>query len=291
MVVGLCAGFGASLAAEFAGLAAYKFAAARQDLYAGGDPAAVPALVQEFAGAPVAPLFLIGGGQICHADGGRIEPHELAAMTGTVVQTAAAAGLTTYAIEIGNEPDIACAGYSEHPADFAEAIRQSLEAARAHGFLGPCITGGIANLNSRGFRYLADLLRAPSCPLAEITIGFHRYPEAGRGPFAPHDRYRSREDEWAAFAKIVGARPVACTEFGYHTAPSDPFTLSNAEVADAVLWDLDFYEPRGVQLAILYQLNDGPTPTWIDRYGVRALDGVWKPVAEAVRDRTPAAAH
>lgn len=284
MLVGLQAGFGSSLAAEFAGIASYGFALVRQDLYAQHDPAIVPQLIAEWVGAPVTPLFLVGGGSIAYPDGSRIEPHELAAMTASVIEDATVAGLTDYALEIGNEPDIACEGYSEHPDEFAEAIRQCLEAAETNGFQGPFITGGIANLNNRGFRYLHALLRAPSMPLSDVVIGFHRYPEAGRAMLAPHDQFLSRTDEWHALQAIVGARPVACTEFGYHTAAATPLTLSNDDVADAVLWDLNFFEERAALCAIVYQLNDGPTDTWIDRYGVRALDGTWKVVAERIRD-------
>lgn len=284
MLVGLQAGFGSSLAAEFAGIASYGFALVRQDLYAQHDDAIAQQLIVECVGAPITPLFLIGGGSIAYPDGSRIEPHELAAMTTTVVQTAQAAGLTDYALEIGNEPDIACAGYANHPPDFAEAIRQCLDAAVTSGFHGPFISGGIANLNNRGLRYLHALLHAQAMPFTDVVIGFHRYPEAGRAMLAPHDQFRSRDEEWHALRSIVGTRPVACTEFGYHTAPSKPLTLSDDDVADAVLWDLNFYEERSVLYAVVYQLNDGPTDTWIDRYGVRALDGTWKVVAERIRD-------
>ena len=116
-----------------------------------------------------------------------------------------------------------------------------------------------------------------------VTIGFHRYPEAGCGALAPHDRFRSRDDEWAAFQQLVGTRPTACTEFGYHTAAAHPQTLTDQNVAESVLWDLRFYDARQVGLACVYQLNDGPTGTWMDRYGVRAQDGTWKPVAHAIQ--------
>jgi hypothetical protein len=228
-------------------------------------------------------LFLIGGGSIAHPNGNRIEPHELAALVGTVVDAAASVGLVDYGLEIGNEPDIACDGYAKRPEDFAEAIRQCLEAARAHSYPGALITGGIANLNNRGFDYLRRMLAAPSMPLDGVWIGFHRYPEAGRGPLAPHDRFRSRQDEWDTFLALVGSREVACTEFGYHTAPSRPVTLTDETQADSVMWDLQYYTERSVRLALVYQLNDGPDDTWINRYGVRRTDGTWKPVADRIR--------
>jgi hypothetical protein len=281
--IGLNAGFGDPLAGEFAGIATHGFSVVRQDVYAHQSSEDAAACVREFAGMPVTALFLIGGGKISHPNGNRLEPHELAPLVGLVVDTAAAAGVTGYAIEIGNEPDIACPGYADHPEDFAEAIRQCLEAARAHQCPGPLITGGIANLNDRGLRYLSRMLKAPSMPADGVTIGFHRYPEAGHGPLAPHDHFQSRDDEWAAFQQLVGTRPTACTEFGYHTAASHPQTLTDQNVAESVLWDLRFYDARQVGLACIYQLNDGPTDTWINRYGVRAQDGTWKPVAHAIQ--------
>jgi len=278
IAVGLQAGFGTSMRADLAAIASYGFTVVRQDLFA-VDPASVPALVAECVGAPVVPLFLIGGGQIAQPDGSaRLEPEELAAMTMTVVHAARAAGLSTYALEIGNEPDLAHPDYAERPVDFAEAVRACTVAARDAGFAGTVISGGIANLNTRGFRYLARMIASGLLP-ADVTIGFHRYPEAGRGPLAPHQWFTSRDDEWQTLRRIVAGRPVTCTEFGYHTAD----VLDDQGVARSVLWDLAFYDARGVDLAVVYQLNDGPGSTWMDRYGMRRVDGTWKPVADAIR--------
>jgi hypothetical protein len=280
MHVGLNAGFGDALAGEFPGLASHGFAVARQDLFAHDDPSRVAALVAEFVGAPVRPLFLIGGGHMQHADGTRVTPAELAAWTRQVVETADDVGLLDYLIEIGNEPDIADRGYSHRPGDFADAVRQCHLVARSLGWHGPIVSGGVANLNRRGLAYLATVV--PRLP-DDVIVGFHRYPPAGRGPLAPHDQFRSREDEWRALLDVVEGRAVACTEFGYHTATEpDGHTRTDAEVAESVLWDLAFYDERAVPVACVYQLNDGPTDTWIDRFGVRAFDGTWKPVADAV---------
>jgi hypothetical protein len=281
MEVGLNAGFGEPLAHELPTLAQYGFVRIRQDLYA-ANPATVPALVQEFVGAPVLPLFLIGGGHIEHADHSeRLEPHELAAMTAQVVDVATGVGLGDYQIEIGNEPDIAHPGYAEHPEDFAEAMRQSAAAARAHGFTGPVLSGGVSNLNTRGLRYLARMLRVPTFP-ADVVVGFHRYPEAGRGALAPHRGFSSREDEWGALTGLTVGFALACTEFGYSTAHGE---RTDELVTTSVLWDLDFYTARGVTMALVYQLNDGPGEDTDEKYGMRTFDGVWKPVAEQIRER------
>jgi hypothetical protein len=173
--VGLQAGFGSPLAAEFVGMASYGFRVVRQDLFA-VDPQSVPALIAEFVGAPCRPLFLVGGGHIQVPDGSRrLEPTELAAMTTTVVQQAEAVGLVDYALEVGNEPDIAHPGYADHPEEFAEAVRTCRDAARAAGFAGMVVSGGIANLNDRGFRYLSRMIGSGKIP-NDVAVGFHRYP-------------------------------------------------------------------------------------------------------------------
>lgn len=285
MRVGLNAGFGHPLAGEFAGMADHGFAVIRQDVFAQADLDVVAALVREFAGAPCRALFLIGGGHMTFPDGSPLTADALAAITFAVVTTATAVGLTDYALEIGNEPDIACPFYADDPAAFAAAVFACYGVASGAGFRGPVITGGIANLNNRGLRYLRRLLEDLPWPDDDqLVVGMHRYPEAGRGPWAPHDQFESRADEWRALRAIIGTRPVACTEFGYHTAPDqDPITLTDGDVAAAVLWDLDFYARAGACLACVYQLNDGPTDQAIDRYGVRYLDGAWKPVADGVK--------
>ena len=94
MLAGLQAGFGASVAADLAGIAAHGFGLIRQDLFA--ETQDIEPLVQEFVGAPCLPLFLIGGGAITDVEAGnRLEPFELASMASEVVHTADLAGITT----------------------------------------------------------------------------------------------------------------------------------------------------------------------------------------------------
>lgn len=277
MRAGLQAGFGESLAADLAGIAEHGFQLIRQDLYAKTD--AIDPLVAEFDKTPLIPLFLIGGGRIAQREmpEKRLEPYELAEMTDLVVAVAREYGVHDYALEIGNEPDLSL--YERDPEDFAEAVRACHFAAREAGFEGPVLSGGISNLNTRGLKYLARMMASGRLPADDLVIGFHRYPESGRGPLAPHQWFSSREDEWQTLLRISGARPTACTELGYHTQD----ILSDEGVARSVIWDLNFYEARGCLTAVVYQLNDGPSSSYLDHYGVRYLDGRWKPVAEAVK--------
>lgn len=81
MLIGLNAGFGEPISSEFGNLAPLGIAVVRQDVRAHFDDGHVRALVQEFAGAPVTPLFLLAGGHIDTPDHlSRIEPHEIAAL-------------------------------------------------------------------------------------------------------------------------------------------------------------------------------------------------------------------
>jgi hypothetical protein len=234
-------------------------------------------------------LFLLAGGKMEHDDGaGRIEPHELAARATRLVAAANACALVSYAVEVGNEPDIANDDYASRPQDFAEAVRQSHEALRAAGFDGPVITGGISNLNERGLDYLKRTLAVGTVP-ADVIVGFHRYPEKARGALAPHDGFTSRDDEWNALMAISGARALACTEFGYHTAPERIVgfitkTRTDRQVAASVMWDIRFYTERAVTVAAVFQLNDGPDPNKMEhRYGIRRMNGELKPVALAIQ--------
>jgi hypothetical protein len=71
--------------------------------------------------------------------------------------------------------------------------------------------GAVSNLNARGFRFLQQMpwKRYPST----ICCSIHRYPD-GDSPLNPHIGWTSRADEVATLKHIVGARPLACTEFG-----------------------------------------------------------------------------
>jgi hypothetical protein len=290
MDLGINAGFGDPLVGEFPFFERLGVDVVRQDLFAHGEGAPVEALVAEFSNQPTKALFMLAGGKIQVPDGSnRIEPHVLAARARRVVEAAQAVGLQGYLLEVGNEPDIAHDGYASRPQDFAEAIRQVHAMVRSLGFEGDIITGGVSNLNQRGLEYLQSMLSTTVVP-RDVVLGFHRYPEAGRGAVTPHKGFASRDDEFKALERIRGDRRVACTEFGYHTAEDrvgmfERRRRSDAEVVDSVRFDLDFFAPRGVLLAALYQLRDGDRDVPEERYGIRRADGTLKPVADALLAR------
>jgi hypothetical protein len=224
-------------------------------------------------------------------DGNRVEPNEMADLGVAAVNAAAVVGLERFALEIGNEPDIANDGYGKRPQDFAAAISQTRDRVRAAGFTGSIVTGGIANLNTRGLDYLRGVLQPHDFPFPDdVVIGFHRYPETGAYHETPHAGFASRDAEMDALKQITGARPVACTEFGYHTAPEKKLFFETTrrtddKVADSVMFDFDFFNRRQCEMAVLFQLNDGPTDTSEGRYGIRTSTGAPKIVADRIEEQ------
>ena len=288
MLVGLNAGFGETLAADFPFITSTGLSVVRQEFGIEIDDAALGQLIGEFVGRPIRLLALLGGGKNQATTGGRIEPHEFAALGTRVATAAAAAGLTDHLIEVGNEPDIGHVSHATRPMDFAEAVRQTHAAVRAAGFAGPVVSGGVSNLSPERLDYLQQTVIA-GLP-ADVVVGFHRYPH-GLGPDVPHPGFASRDAEWARLQSIAGGRTVACTEFGHHTAQRKYLfwgfiplkkRLSDDKVAEHVVYDLNYFRDRGCLLSAVYQLNDGLTDTAIDRYGIRRADHTPKPAATAI---------
>lgn len=289
MLFGINAGFGEPIAFEFPALASLGFQVVRQDLRTHVTDPQLRALVHEFAGAPLRPLFLLAGGHIDTPAGARAEPHEIADLGRRVVAMAAEAGLAEYWLEVGNEPDLAHIDYRTRPADFAIAVEQTFDAVRAAGFTGPVVSGGICNLSRASLTYLERMLNQGLPP--EVILGFHRYPR-GLTPANPQDGFSSRDAEWQELQRLANGRGVACTEVGHHTAPRKhriwgfiPWRtrVSDAQVAEHVAFDLQYFKARGCLLTAVYQLNDGPDDeSHLDRYGIRRQDGTLKPVAAAI---------
>ena len=107
----------------------------------------------------------------------------------------------------------------------------------------------------------------------------------------PHPGFRDRDDEWRRLLEIAGARRVACTEFGHHTARRRHTRLvwlrrsrsvPESDVASHIVNDYRYFLERAAVLAAVYQINDGPTNRPIDRYGIRRADGAPKPAVAAI---------
>jgi hypothetical protein len=173
-------------------------------------------------------------------------------------------------IELGNEPDLAHFGWTVE--SYRAAAAECVPLALAHQRR--LYLGAVSNLNARGFDFLRQLPWADYPP--EICCSVHRYPE-GDSPHTPHTGWPSRDAEVDTLKEIVGARPLAVTEVGYH---DDQWT--EAEVADNMAWERQFFAAHGFEICSAYQINDGPPDGGPEaHYGFRRLDGHWKPVAFA----------
>lgn len=287
MLVGLNAGFGRTLAADWPFITSTGFTVVRQEFRLDVDNATLDRLTAEFVGRPMRLLALIGGGKNQTAGGGRIEPHQFAALGARVVKSATDVGLRDVLIEVGNEPDIGHPDYANRPRDFAVAVAQTHAAVRQAGHTGIVISGGISNLSRERLDYLERVVSDLS---PDIVVGFHRYPH-GLGAEQPHPGFADRDAEWDRLKQITGRRQVACTEFGHHTAPRRHGRLgvvrrrrrvSDEAVADHIVYDLSYFRERGCLASAVYQLNDGPTDRPIDRYGIRRADGTPKPAVAAI---------
>lgn len=184
-------------------------------------------------------------------------------------------------VELLNEPDL----NGPEPPQYFNLVKEFAPiCAAAELFLW---AGSISNLNDRGFTYLrkAHVREWPD----DVNISIHRYPN-GNSPLTPHDGFESRYDEIATLKTLIGDRRWICSEYGYHTANRATKwwqkllgierRWTDAQVKEFVAWEWDFWEKAGAVMAVLYQLNDGPSEATLDCYGIRYLEGGWKPVAD-----------
>lgn len=177
-------------------------------------------------------------------------------------------------IEVGNEPDIARFGWTK--ATYREVADRCVAAALDHGRR--LYVGVVSNLNDRGFDFL-ESLPWRNYP-ADICCSVHRYPD-GRSPLNPHKGCKSREHEVAKLRAIVGQRPLAITETGYHDGPGG---WSEHAVAEHLAFERRFFSEQGFEIVVAFQINDGH-PADSDKeahFGLRRYGtGEWKPAAAA----------
>jgi hypothetical protein len=174
-------------------------------------------------------------------------------------------------MELGNEPDLEHEGWTVE--DYIATANECVAIAMTHQFR--LYLGAVSNLNPRGFNFLRKLPWQNYPP--EICCSIHRYPD-GDSPENPQAGSCSREDEVIRLRLIVGNRPLACTEVGYHDSPSG---WTEEQVADHMAWERRFFSDQGFEICSAYQVNDGPSDEPIDHYGFRRASGAWKPVTLA----------
>jgi hypothetical protein len=176
--------------------------------------------------------------------------------------------------ELKNEPDL----NGPAPAVYAQLVWEAIEIARRGRQT--LWVGAVSNLNRRGLEYLKSLGELP----ADVGVTVHRY---GDGTFqGPHEGFPSRDAEVAALRATIGDRPFGVSEFGYPKLRYGwgPFKRQITPEQAAVLLrqEIGFWAYHGASWSVIYQLNDGPTDTREDRYGIRAFDGTWRPSARVL---------
>lgn len=178
-------------------------------------------------------------------------------------------------IEVGNEPDLEHFGWTvaEYIAVGTACVVMALRHNRR------IYLGAVSNLNARGFDFLKKLPWDLWCG-EQICCSVHRYPD-GHAPQNPHQGFNDREHEVANLKLIVGDRPLAVTEVGYHNVE-----WTEAEAADNMAWERQFFTAQGFEIVSAFQLNDGPGGDTESHYGFRRMDGSWKAVAYAFANTT-----
>lgn len=200
-----------------------------------------------------------------------------------------------FALEIGNEPDLAHKMWKTFPHAMADAFGICHGVARGYfpdiPILSPSISNLIQHEKHRGFQYLEAM--APRLP-HDCDIAFHRYP-AGRDFEDPHRGFHSRPEEIKRLKEIAGDRKLWCTELGW--AEENPkFSLTEDQVAARIGQEIDFAGVAGIHSLTLYGINSAPIlPGDNDdakrekTFGARRADLSWKPWAEKVKAKRASA--
>lgn len=225
------------------------------------------AIIAEVVGRPFTPVICV----------------DLALDVGPVVAAAQAQLGGRYYLELGNEASIH--GYKNPRRYAAYAEEQIAHALEAGLTLDRICIGSIPNCASDTLRWLDDLFwildtGADVDPNRELLVSFHRYARILGGRQvrrAPHKWHRTREEEFEGLLQAAHGRAVVCTEFGFdggvRTFDGHELVMLEARQATACRREVEWMGAVGVRFALWYQLNDGPTTTFIDRYGLRATDG------------------
>lgn len=257
-------------------------------------------MCQTHFGTPIGPQVLTElrrrGYQWCRVDAQGRSIDDMLAM----VLECRAAGMTPYVIvdqleqiealpayakaSWRNEPDIALGG---RPAIPAEHYAFELKLAAEWAVKTPVREIGapvVSNLNRRGVDYTEAVIGYCGGRLPEGVFGdFHRY---GDGTYEnphrlnrwlPWGRFRSREEELRWLKQTIGpGRAWGISEWGYPSADG----ISEAQQADRSALEFELHESEGALFSGIYQLNDGHGTGGIDHFGLRRVDGSWKPVAD-----------
>ena len=171
-------------------------------------------------------------------------------------------------VEWTNEPDGDIA-----PAEYRVGLDLACNRAQAYGL--DLWAPAISNLDHDSLLWLNRVRDAGGgWPAGLDGISVHRY---GDGTFEkPHPGFASREREVAWLKAACEGLPFIVTEFGYPTIDG----LTEAQQAERISQEWEFWTAQGALAAFVFQLNDGPTSHREHHYGIRRVDGSWKPSAD-----------
>jgi hypothetical protein len=196
---------------------------------------------------------------------------------------------TDVGIELGNELNLAGVA----PTDFGAFVLDSYTKLRDLGYRGEIWSGGLSDCRQSMLDYLttAGVQEWPS----DLGCAMHRYPEdpwtqdptIGQGPTRSAWDKRERWREQADLMALLGNRPLAITEFGYHYELQhrghgerrEATQLTEAQGAARLACDLWWFSQMNVQLATMYQWTDGDPADFnqaIARFGIRKSDGTFR---------------
>ena len=181
-------------------------------------------------------------------------------------------------VEILNEPN-----FTMSPSAYQALVRSWLPALEAKN----CIiyAGCVSNQSKADHAWIhAALSGLP----AHIRASGHRYPGTNQDPNIAKKGYTNRAAELAGWLSAINGRKFAMTEIGFHSAPwttgwwfwRKRGQRTDGEILAFLHAEYTRYLTAGAEFVITYQLNDGPSPSYLDHYGIRTLDGVWKPQAD-----------
>lgn len=265
----LNAGFGSPLGKlTLDAIAGFGWAGIRQDVST-SYPHEIDALVSEFAGHVLEPLFLVG------SDNATLD---VVVLRAKYVRDACQLYGLPCVIEVTNEPD-ASAMYKDRPQYYADVVRAVASELRSTARV---IAGGMCSTSKRSLAYL-DMAEI-GLPL-DCTIGIHTY--RSTKPDEPLPGYSSRDDEMATLIAIADGRPIWGTEVGWHDAKRSWWPCSKRLTEEQVLSNLlgenECCARAGFEVMTVYQLNDGPGRDPLDHFGIRRIDGQWKQSASLPR--------
>lgn len=185
-------------------------------------------------------------------------------------------------LEVGNEEDLEGKRWARDPKGWAALVADVAYIARSHSSALRVVSGGVSSVSRRALQWL-ELSRVRDLP---VGIGYHQY--RSTPPSEPLDGYVSRGEEFTVLRAAAGARPLWCTESGWHTAERKsgcwPFSrrwrYDDLEVEQFLRAEMRLNEDHGAECFVVYQLNDGNDPkNDQDHFGIRRTDGTLKPSA------------